>query len=76
MSWMLTPLDCQALLGRYASLDTESAGRVFFCVIKTKLTPNLGTFAPLIQDELEHALTVEMPEAQGKNMADTHVMKV
>ena len=34
-------------------------------VLQTKLTPNLGSIIPVMQDELDYALGVELPSADG-----------
>ena len=34
-------------------------------VLQTKMTPNLGAMIPLMQDELDYAMSVELPTANG-----------
>ncbi|RYP10388.1 hypothetical protein DL764_000722 [Monosporascus ibericus] len=54
------------LLGRFSTTTIMLESDLPTRVLQQKLTPSLASTIPLIKDELEYALSVEVPDCEGK----------
>lgn len=54
------------LFGPYSTTDMMLDGDLPTRVIQQKLTPGLLSVVPIMKDEIEHALRVEVPDCYGK----------
>ena len=55
----------QGFGGKYTTTDIMLEGDLHTRILQTKLTPNLGSLIPVVQDELEHAMRDELPISNG-----------
>lgn len=53
------------LLGRITTTDIMLESDLPSRVLQRKLTPSLGSTIPILKEELDYALGVEMPPCQG-----------
>lgn len=51
-------------MGTYTGMQILEGSHLSFNVIRNKLTPQVGTMIPLLVDELEYALGVELPHCE------------
>jgi hypothetical protein len=55
----------QNLAGKYSTTDIFLEGDLHTRVLQTKLTPNISQFINVIQDELDSAISLEVPQSDG-----------
>ncbi|KAK3367922.1 cytochrome P450 [Podospora didyma] len=52
--------------GDYSGISILVGSHLTFNVVRNKLTPKMGAMLPLLVDELEHAMKVEIPPCKGE----------
>lgn len=55
------------LLGRWSTTHLMLEGDLHTRTLQQKLTPTLGLLMPVIKDELDYALGMEVPDCEGKS---------
>lgn len=58
------------MLGTYTGMQILEGSHLSFNTIRNKLTPQIGAMIPLLVDELDHALSVELPSCEDWRPVD------
>lgn len=53
-------------MGKYTTADLMLEGNLHTRVLQAKLTPNLVQYMDIVQQEMDFAFDVEMPQSDGK----------
>lgn len=54
----------------YSATSILTESNLHTSVLQTKLTPKLGPLIPIIREELDYAMTQELPDFGGVYMSD------
>ncbi|KAI1273002.1 cytochrome P450 [Xylaria sp. FL0933] len=65
-SQMPTLIFIKDMHGKYTGMNILLGTHLSFNVVRNKLTPKLGSIIPLLAEELEYALSVEIPPCRGE----------
>jgi len=52
-------------MGKYTGIDVLVGSHLSNAAVRTRLTPRLGSFIPIIEEELNYGLLKEMPPCKG-----------
>ena len=53
-------------MGYYTTADLMLEGNLHTRVLQVKLTPNLVSYMSIIEEELDFAFNVELPQSEGR----------
>ena len=56
------------VMGKYTTADLMLEGNLHTRVLQAKLTPNLVQYMDIVQQEMDFAFDVEMPQSDGKRI--------
>lgn len=59
----------QDLVGRYTGIDIMLGSDLNFHAVQNKLTPRIGAFTAVVQEELDFAMEHDFPKCNGTSLS-------
>ena len=60
--------------GKYTGMTILEGSHLSFNVIRNKLTPRLGSLVPVLADEVDYALNLEIPPCKCEPLLELFVV--